>query len=279
MIQGACRQILNSWFEEQSREMKLRFPGGEKMMKVRAAPLLLAAVFILISSMPPQALAQKKTFSRRYPASKTVRISLKNGYGTILVQAWNRDEIKLAADMDSSLSRVVPEVSANSIEINVLRDNREKEDTGEVSFRIFVPMNSTVDIETRRGNITVRDVQGASVRAHIYTSGDIELTGIRASRVMAENVSGDIFFDGELMGGGEYQFKTYRGNINIRIPTDSEFRLVATAPSSRSITLGSFSVAGLRFNGDGRQVSGSVGSGGASLTINNFQGSIAFIRR
>lgn len=257
--------------------MKLRLPGGEKIRLVRAT-LLLGAVFIFISSMPLATLAQKKTFSRRYPASRTVRISLKNGYGTIVVQAWDRDEIKLAADMDSPVARVVPEVSADSVEINVVRDNR-KEDAGEVNFRLFVPVSSTVDIETRRGNITVRDVRGAMVRAHIYTSGDIELTGIRASVVMAENVSGDILFDGELVSGGKYELKTYRGHINIRIPSDSTFRLVATAPSSRSITLGSFTGAGLRFNGDGRQVSGSVGGGSASLTINNYQGAISFLPR
>lgn len=247
-------------------------------MRLVRATVLLGAAIIFISSIPAGALAQKKTFSRRYPASRTVRISLKNGYGTIVVQAWDRDEIKLAADMDSPVARVVPEVSADSVEINVVRDNR-KEDAGEVNFRIFVPANSTVDIETRRGNITVRDVRGAMVRAHIYTSGDIELTGIRAAVVMAENVSGDILFDGELVGGGKYELKTYRGHINIRIPTDSTFRLVATAPSSRSITLGSFGVTGLRFNGDGRQVSGSVGGGTASLTINNYQGAISFLPR
>jgi hypothetical protein len=258
--------------------MKLRSPGGEKMMKLRAT-VLLAAVFILLSSMPAAVLAQKKTFSRRYPASQTVRISLKNGYGTIEVQAWDRDEIKLSADMDSPSARVVPEVTADNIEINVLRDNRGKDDAGEVSFRLWVPVNSAVDIETRRGNITVRGVQGSSVRAHIFTSGDIELTGIRAGRVMAESVSGDIFFDGELRGGGKYEFKTYRGNINIRIPSDSEFHLVATAPSSRNIMLGSFGNAGLNSWGDGRKITGSVGSGSASLTISNFQGSIAFVRR
>lgn len=257
--------------------MKLRLPGGKKSIWMRAT-VMLGALFILISSIPAEALAQKKTFSRRYPASKTVRISLKNGFGTIVVQAWDRDEIKLAADMDSPVARVVPEVSSDSIEINVLRDNR-KEDAGEVNFKIFVPVSSTVDIETRRGNITVRDVRGAMVRAHIYTSGDIELTGIRATVVMAENVSGDILFDGELVGGGKYELKTYKGHINIRIPIDSAFRLVATAPSSRSITLGSFNVAGLRFNGDGRQVTGSVGGGGSSLTVNNYQGAISFIRR
>jgi hypothetical protein len=258
--------------------MKLRSSGGEKMRKLRAT-LVTGAVLLLLSSMPLAVLAQKKTFSRKYPTSPKVRISLKNSYGTITVEAWDRDEIKLAADMDSPSARVVPEVSADSIEINVLRDNRGKDDAGEVSFRIMVPVNSAVDIETRRGNITVRGVHGAMVRAHIYTSGDIELTGIRASRVIAQNTSGDIFFDGELVGGGEYGFKTYRGNINIRIPSDSEFRLVATAPTSRNIALGSFSNAGLLFYGDGRKVTGSVGGGRASLTINNYQGSIAFIRR
>lgn len=258
--------------------MKLRLPGGKIMRKVRAT-LTLVAVFALIYSMPSATLAQKKTFSRKYPASPSVRISLKNSYGTITVEAWDRDEIKLAADMDSPSARVVPQVSPGSIEINVVRDNRGKEDAGEVSFRIMVPVNSTVDIETRRGNITVRGVQGAMVRAHIYTSGDIELTGIRASRVIAQNTSGDIFFDGELAGGGTYEFKTYRGNINIRIPSNSEFRLVATAPTSRSITLGAFSNAGLSFYGEGRKVSGSVGDGRASLTITNYQGAIDFIRR
>jgi hypothetical protein len=258
--------------------MKLRLPGGKITGRLRAA-LTLAASFALISSMPLAALAQKKTFSRKYPTSSSVRISLKNSYGTITVEAWDRDEIKLAADMDSPSARVVPEVSPGSVEINVVRDNRGREDSGEVSFRIMVPVNSTVDIETRRGNITVRGVQGSMVRAHIYTSGDIELTGIRASRVIAENTSGDIFFDGELAGGGTYEFKTYRGNINIRIPSDSEFRLVATAPTSRSIALGSFSTAGLSFIGDGRKVTGAVGGGRASLTITNYQGSIAFMRR
>ncbi len=258
--------------------MNLRLYGVKKMKGARVL-LILVAVLALIHATPLTSLAQKKTFSRKYPTSRSVRISLKNSYGTIEVEAWDRDEIKLAADMDSPSTRVVPEVSADNVDINVVRDNRDKkEDAGEVNFKLFVPINSTVDIETRRGQITVRNVQGASVRAHIYTSGDIELTGIRASRVIAENVSGDILFDGELLAGGTYRFKTYRGNINIRIPSNSEFSLMATAPSSR-IVLGSFSNSGLNFYSDGRKVEGSVGGGGASLTINNYQGSIAFIRR
>src|SRR5688572_7601799 len=106
--------------------MKLRLSGGKITRKVLAT-LTLVADFALIYSMPSAAIAQRKTLSRKYPASRSVRISLKNSYGTITVEAWDRDEIKLAADMDSPSARVVPEVSPGSIEINVVRDNRGKE--------------------------------------------------------------------------------------------------------------------------------------------------------
>src|SRR5919205_4555491 len=103
--------------------MSVRLPGGEKKTRLRAT-VVLAVVFTLISATPLTALAQKKTFSRKYPASGTVRISLKNSFGTITVEAWSRDEVRITADMDSPSTRVVPEVSSDSLDINVVRDNR-----------------------------------------------------------------------------------------------------------------------------------------------------------
>ena len=256
--------------------MNRRLPGVNNLNR-KCATLLLAVALAFSGSAV--VFAQKKTFSRRYPTGSAVSISLKNSYGTIEVQAWERDEVKLVADMDSPVARVVPELSGNNLDVNVVRDNRGKDDTGEVNFRIWVPVNAAVNIETRRGQITIRGVQGAMVRARVYTWGDIELTDIRAGKVLAKNTTGDIFFDGELLSGGAYEFESGRGTINIRIPANSEFRLTAAAPMSRSITLGSFSNAGLSFIGDGRKVVGNVGDGRASLTITNYQGSIFFIRR
>ena len=99
------------------------------------------------------------------------------------------------------------------------------------------------------------------VRAHITLEGDIQLTDIRAFIVQAENIMGDILFDGELMPGGSYDIKSIQGNINILIPDKSAFRLVATAPLTRSIALGSFAHPGLSFVSDGRKVVGNVGDG------------------
>lgn len=249
-----------------------------KMRRMVARAALSLAALALLSFSSSQALGQKR-FKQTYPARKNVRLVLKNSYGTVTVEAWNRDEIKITAEMDTPVARMSPESSEDSLVINVVRDNRGRDDIGEVNFKVWVPVNSTVDIETRRGQISVSGVQGQMVRAKVWLGGDIDLTGIRASRVIAENSMGNILFDGELLSGGTYEFTSRQGNINISIPTDSAFRLVAAAPMSRSITLNGFANAGLNFLGDGRKVVGNVGDGRASLTITNFRGSITFIPR
>jgi hypothetical protein len=97
--------------------------------------------------------------------------------------------------------------------------------------------------------------------------------------VAAENGLGDIFFDGEIQQGGNYRFTSMRGNINLRIPFSSSFRLVATAPSSRDINLGRFGGENMKFVGNGRRVIGHTFDGAATLMITNQRGAIAFLAR
>ena len=69
------------------------------------------------------------------------------------------------------------------------------------------------------------------------------------------------------------------GNINLRIPFRSSFRLVATAPSTRKISLGSFRGGEMKYLGNGRRIIGKIGNGSASLTVTNKFGTISFIPR
>src|SRR6185295_4413313 len=177
--------------------------------------------------------------SKRYPAGKNVRIELKNVSGTIEVESWNKDEIKLTATMESPTANVVPRQYQSSLIVDVMGDNRERGDVGDVNFKLQVPVNSSVDLETRRGQISVSNLRGSSVRAHVSTEGDITLSNISATQVVAQNTIGDIFFDGEFSRGGTYEFKSTKGDITVRIPGDSAFRLVAASPA-RKIALGEF---------------------------------------
>lgn len=238
---------------------------------------LLSVVFFFVSS-GTDVFAQKK-FSKTYPASKDVRLQLTNRTGTITVEGWDRDEVKISALMEAPAANMEPRNLSGTIDINLVRDNQGRNDVGNVNFTIKVPYDSSVNIETRMGNLNVSNIRGTLVRAHITSEGDIVLTNIYASAVSAENLIGDIFFDGDIQREGNYRFASTRGNINLRIPFTSSFRMVATAPSTRSISLGSLANSGLRFVSEGRRVIGQIGDGSATLNVTNQRGSISFIRR
>lgn len=226
-----------------------------------------------------EAWAQQR-FSRTYPARRNVRLQLSNRSGTVEVEGWQRGEIKVTATMESPAARLAPLLSDDGLVIDIERDNTGRHDLGDVNFRIHVPYECAVDVETMRGNITVRNVRGPLLRAYVTTSGDLELTGIRAFTVMARNTTGDILFDAELMRGGNYELNSTDGNINLRITAGSGFTLTATAPRTRNINLGDFArIGSFDFQGGNRKVVGRVGDGGATLTTFNQRGNIFFALR
>jgi DUF4097 and DUF4098 domain-containing protein YvlB len=253
--------------------MKIRLLN--RRPSVRAGVLAVGALLALGSlSFGVQAQQQ---LSKRYPAGKNVRIELKNISGTITVESWNKDEIRLSATIESKHAHVVPRQIDESFVVDVMSDNRGVGDVGDINFKLQVPANSSVDLETRRGNINVANIRSGLVRAHVSSEGDIELTNISASHVIAQNVIGNIFFDGEFSSGGTYEFKSVKGDITIRIPGDSAFRLVAASPARR-IALNDFWNKNFKTQ-DGRKIAGDVGDGRSSVSVTNFGGQITFLRR
>jgi hypothetical protein len=238
--------------------------------------LLLFACFLTFGALSVSVNAQQR-LSKRYPAGKNVRIELKNIFGTITVESWNRDEIKLTATLESPKANLSPRQTEDALIVDVRADNRGRE-IGDVNFNLQVPVNSSVDLETMRGQITVTNIRGGMVRAHVSSEGDIELSGISASRVYAQNTIGNIFFDGEFARGGTYQFQSGKGDITIRIPADSAFNVEAVA-LNRKVALGQFWNKDIRSLGDGRKYIGDVVDGRSKVIVTNFQGSITFIRR
>jgi hypothetical protein len=235
-------------------------------------------VFIVLSSAALPAAHAQRSVSKRFPAGKNVRVELKNISGTITVESWNRNEIKITASLETPTANVSPKLMGECVSIDVMGDNRGRGDVGDVNFKVQVPQDSSVDIETRRGDITISNIRGGLVRAHISTEGDIKLLDITATQVFAQNTIGDIHFDGGFLRGGTYQFQSTKGNVSVRIPSDSAFRLVAAAPTKK-IALGAFWNNNFKNLGDGRKFVGDVGDGRSSVMVTTFQGSITFIRR
>ena len=241
------------------------------------ATVIFSAVFFF--ALAAQNVSAQKRFSKTYPAGQNVRIELMNRSGAVTVEGWTRNDVQVTASLEAPAANITPQNLSGTIVINLVRDNQGRNEVGSVNFLIRVPYYSMVDIETMMGDLTVSNIRSGLVRAKISSEGDITLTNIGSNAVSAENVTGDIFFDGEIQDEGNYRFSSNKGNINVRIPFTSSFRLVATAPSSRNISLGSFSNSSMNYVGNGRRVVGKFGAGSATLSVTNQQGSISFLRR
>jgi len=252
--------------------MNFNSPATRTRPSLTAFPAL-----FLVFALAATALGQQKV-SRQFPVGKNVRLELKNLSGTITVETWARDEIRITATMEAPAVHFNPRQTDWGLVIDIVADNRGRSDVGDANFKIQVPARSSVDLETRSGQITVSDIQGDLVRAHVWTSGDIKLFGINAARVFAGNTTGDVYFDGEFAAGGTYEFKSGQGTITLRLPANCGFRLVATAPA-KQISMGPFWSDGMKLLGEGRKLTGDVGDGRASVTVTNYQGRINFLRR
>jgi len=249
---------------------------GRKRPKKTTILLLLSVVFFF--AYTANDVVGQRRFSRNFPAGKNVRLQLLNRSGTVTVEGWNRPEVSISASLEAPAATISSQVIEGAIFINLMKDNQGRE-VGNVNFSVRVPYACVVDIETLIGNLIVTNVRGGSVRAHISSEGDVTLTNISANTVQAQNGIGDLFFDGDILPGGNYRFASMRGTINIRIPFNSSFKLVATAPSTRYISLGPFANGNLNYVGDGRRVVGKFGDGSSTLTVTNQRGSISFFTR
>ena len=257
--------------------LRVKIGRGWKRSSKTTILLLLSVVFFFVFSAA-DAVGQKR-FSRSFPAGKNVRLQLLNRSGTVTVEGWNRQEVAISARLEAPTAVIAPQLIDGTILINLVKDNQGRGDVGNVNFNVKVPYSCMVDIETLIGNLIVTNVRGGLVRAHISSEGDVTLTNISAYSVQAQNGIGDLFFDGEILPGGNYRFSSMKGNINIRIPFTSSFKLVATAPSTRYISLGSFSNSSMNYFGDGRRVVGKFGDGSSTLTVTNQRGSISFLTK
>lgn len=238
-----------------------------------------ALMLLALSCVTAIEVSAQAKYSRTFRPRQTVNLELVNHTGSIEIEGWERNEVKVSATMEQPAARFTPTESGDTLSINVERDNPNRYDLGDVNFRVQVPYESTVNVQTMQGNISIRNVRGSMVRAYISLDGDIDLTGIRAANVIAENRMGNILFDAELLRGGVYNLKATQGELNLRINAGAGFTLTATAPRTRSINLGGFASMGHFDWRDPRKVTGKVGDGGAALYTMNLRGTISVTPR
>jgi len=130
-------------------------------------------------------------------------------------------------------------------------------------------------LKTVSGDIQATGVKG-SVEAEAV-SGDIDLRDVsEAQTVSAKNVSGNITYTGMIKAGGRYELKAHSGDVRMTIPADSAFDFEASTFSGDIDSDFEIQVVGKI---SPREIHGTVGKGGATVTLKSFNGSIDLKKR
>ena len=128
-------------------------------------------------------------------------------------------------------------------------------------------------VSTTSGEIGLDGVNGELQISTI--SGDISVRDAKASQLDISTTSGEISYDGAFQAGTDSKVSTISGDVDLTLPEDSSFSLNASTVSGDISNQFDMPSA----QDDQRSLSGVVGSGGPTLTVETTSGDISLDQR
>ncbi len=234
-------------------------------------------------------LDETEKFEQTYPLSANGRVNVSNVNGSITVEAWDRNEVKLEAvkiaDTRENLADVEIKIDARQDSFSVEADyeftkNNKREWKNyrklEVQFRLSVPRTAVLnEIETVNGSVTVSDfVNYTKVSA---VNGEVKATNLRGNANLSTvNGSVEAVFD-RLETGTKISLETVNGRVNLLIPSDSNATVKADTLNG-SIN-NDFGLPVRKGEYVGRDLYGKIGTGDVQIRLNSVNGGLTIGRK
>ncbi len=188
------------------------------------------AAAVLAAAVPPAMAQQQITKRATVAADATVEVS--NVQGTVTITAWDKNEVELVAELESSKDELEFEATDRHVRVEVDREKgnygRDHEDA---TLTLRVPKGARLIVDTvsadigvtgARGEQTLESVSG-EVRTQAFdtavkatsVSGDVTVTGNGGkAAVTTENVSGSAVVTGVR---GSYRGEVVSGEITASV--------------------------------------------------------------
>jgi len=224
-----------------------------------------AVLAVLILPLAVARAADLPKEEKTIDSTATPQIGLSNMIGHVVVKAWDRQQIhviysisspQVAVDIDQLPQRGLAEkfhVTTRVTDPHVSGVDKT------VHYTLDVPAGSSIEIHNSEGRIDVLKLTGdasldssggiisvddasghvvansidgdiiilrASGKVEAYSiCGNIRLLGATALSMRAQTTSGKIVYEGDLVSGGDYNFRNYRGDIDLFLPPSASFEL------------------------------------------------------
>lgn len=258
-----------------------RSPRGRRVLGVWTATLYLLSPFAfspLMEAAPPQERGVGVTteWTRTFPMSPEAgELEIINQIGTIRVTAAVPGVEQISISAKSETKPGGDEARIQAVQSSPQRVKVKVTGRHRVDFDVRVPASTRLDLLTFRGTISVVELDG-QVRARIASVGDIELSRLRSQQVEGHSHNGTVRFSGELHSQGNYSLKSYSGRVEVAVPDDADFKLLASTHQ------GGFDLSGfpMRYDRQERDVVEAVsGNGHSKLYLWTQEGRIRLRRQ
>ena len=267
--------------------------GQTPSFNARQNQLLPAAlaekVSVNIVDLPTEAARQQNRIDQSYPLNPGGRISLNNVNGAVVIEAWDKSEVRVEAvkniDCDKPY-QIDVNIDANpnllQIETEFQREgsnrswsnNRCRE--ARVDYKLTVPRSARLDtIETVNGNITLSGMTDF-VKASTV-NGRINASNLRGT-INLSSVNGTLTADFDsLENVRDVKMGMVNGKIDLQLPSDIEATLKADTVNG-SIS-NEFGLPVHKGEYVGRNLYGRLGNGGISVKLDGVNGTINIRRK
>lgn len=269
-------------------------------MKKNSLILLIIFSVFLINLMAC-AIADKTPFSRERSFEKSYkfpaggRISLKNENGSIYINAWDKDEVRIYARKyvraatqemaDKAVKEIKIEVDYQDGNMHIFTHNpyqRKGKDFSdflagrnvrvEVTYELNIPKNIEVRAKTMNGKIEVEEVKG---RTEVSTmNGKVVIENAQGT-VEADTMNGSIEAEIPMADGKDkIKLKTMNGGIRLYLAEDIKANIKATTANG---SISSDFAIEKESSSSRRRLRGEINGGGTKIELETMNGSIKIL--
>ena len=228
---------------------------------------------------------ETEKFDKTYPLSANGRVSLSNVNGSVVVEAWDRNEVRVeytkVASTKDRLADVEVRIDALS---RIASTSRRTTTTGRpatartggagklnVDFHLMVPRTAFLnEVETVNGSVTVSNFTNFTKISAV--NGSVKANNLRGAANLS-TVNGEVSADfDKLETGSKIVLSTVNGKVFLTIPSDSNATL--TADSVNGNINNDFGLPVRKGKYVGRDLYGKLGSGDVRIKLDSVNGEL-----
>jgi hypothetical protein len=259
------------------------------------------------------ATATAETIDRNFSTSASPSFLLHNHTGKITIEGWDQNAIEIHGDPASDAMEVIIMGGEQKVSVQV-HPKREglSSDESRFDFQIHVPRQASVRIDSERGEIVVKNLDGSLTIDGVSTavslsqlqghtsvrtvdgsieiqstggsinadsiSGNLRFIQVNGSELVANTNSGAIRYEGDFGDGGTYVLNNYSSPIDIFASAKASFDLTARAVTGMIESTLSFRPTPLgnafRRLSPNKYLQGRFNSGESTVRVTSYSGTI-----